>query len=109
MHECRQIGSFASGRRIPRQHAPESRLADVAGEPRKRFTSFLWIRFERLPLAGNRRLLEYLSAAGVKTMHRQGRPCSARTVRMARKQRVDCKGGQRPPKMFSKSRFVPAG
>jgi hypothetical protein len=26
-----------------------------------------------------------------------------------RKQRVDCKGHQRPPKMFSKSRFVPAG
>ena len=26
-----------------------------------------------------------------------------------RKQRVDCNGHQRPPKMFSKSRFVQAG
>lgn len=95
-NEARAFGNgpASRGRRIRPEHAVRTsdrrtacsrrvpRLADVAGEPRKRFTSFLRIRFERLPLAGNRHLLDYLSAAGVKAMRRQGGPCNARTVRM---------------------------
>jgi len=35
--------------------------------------------------------------------------CNARTVRMAASSVSTVRGHQRPPKMFSKSRFVPAG
>jgi hypothetical protein len=57
--------------------------------------------------AAGRQFIESFSIVDVKTMRRQCK-CNARSAH-GRKQRVDCKGHQRPPKMFSKSRFVPAG
>ena len=94
----------------------------VAGYPTLRLSSPT-LRLMRLEAAiqsgatltdtGRRALAQPGSAACPTTTVQDAVESSGNSLRArgahGRKQRVKCEGLQRPPKMFSKSRFVPAG